>query len=317
MRRASPTYAAAARAPGRRRPRTSDAGAERRPPRRSPPRRPRSPPAARRASACVKNPPRHRLDTRSPADCTVFAAASSPASATCSRHSPIAGISCLTHRAAASATLSGLTVAWLSDSRPSTFTYALLQQRGHPADRHVRFGQCPGRRRQLEHLDQVTPGRRFDWPSSMENRGWWPLSQARQRDARLVVLSVGAFEDPAWLSGTELRRERGAAAGERRPPSRACQRAALPAGATGVERRRAARRCSRGRRPRSVRRVAEVVAGGEPDALGGQAASAARPPGAWRRAATARSRRRRRHGPRSTSSRTVAACGLRSRRLPQ
>jgi hypothetical protein len=82
--------------------------------------------AARRASAsaCVKNPPRHRLDTRSPADRTVFAAASMPASATCSRHSPIAGISCLTHRLAAAATLSGLTVAWLSDRRPSTLTCA-------------------------------------------------------------------------------------------------------------------------------------------------------------------------------------------------
>ena len=54
-------------------------------------------------SATVKNPPRHRLETWSPAARTAPAASARPASATRSRHSPTAGISCRAHSATASA----------------------------------------------------------------------------------------------------------------------------------------------------------------------------------------------------------------------
>ena len=70
-------------------------------------------------SAWVKNPPRHRLDTCNPAARTTAAAPASPASATRSRHSPMAGMSCRTHSATASARLRCLTVAWFSESRSS------------------------------------------------------------------------------------------------------------------------------------------------------------------------------------------------------
>ena len=63
--------------------------------------------AARAAgSAWVKNPPRHRLETVSPAALTCAADAASPVRATCSRQSPIAAMSCRTHRSTASGTSS-------------------------------------------------------------------------------------------------------------------------------------------------------------------------------------------------------------------
>src|SRR6185437_3336531 len=123
--------------------------------------------AARAAgSAWVKNPPRQRLETRSPAARTAAAAAARPSSATGSRHSPIAPIPCRAHSATASGTPSRLTVAWLSDSRPSAVTglprslgfprsLGLLEERGHPADRQVRVDERPGRHRQLEDAGQV------------------------------------------------------------------------------------------------------------------------------------------------------------------
>ena len=84
-------------APARRRPGPARPPRARRP--RPPPRgcRPARPPG-RAGSAWVKNPPRHRLDTCSPAARTAAAAPARPSSATRSRHRPIAGISCRRHR---------------------------------------------------------------------------------------------------------------------------------------------------------------------------------------------------------------------------
>jgi hypothetical protein len=67
----------------------------------------------------VKKPPRHKLETRSPAARTAAAVSANPASATRSRHSPMAGMSCRTHNATASVRPRCLTVAWFSDRRSS------------------------------------------------------------------------------------------------------------------------------------------------------------------------------------------------------
>jgi hypothetical protein len=88
----------------------------------------------------VRKPPRHRLDTCSPAARTAAALALSPVSATRSRHSPIAGMSCRTHSATASASPRCLTVAWFSESRsiPIPPTPPLSFMPTHPTDPYRR-----------------------------------------------------------------------------------------------------------------------------------------------------------------------------------
>src|SRR6185437_11225645 len=110
-------------------------------------------------------------------------------------------MSCRTQRSTASATVSLLTVAWLSESRSNGLVMAtprvlsfddarrrtsrvLLQERGHPGGR------------QLECLDQV--GHRAAVFQAVEHREAWlqPVQPGEERDARLVVVGR-RFEDVA------------------------------------------------------------------------------------------------------------------------
>ena len=89
-------------------------------------------------------------------------------------------MSCRTHRSTPRRHAQPLDRRLVERQPAESRSRALLQERGHPADRQVRIGQRPGRRRQLEDLDQVAGGRLRSRPSSMEKRGWKPFSQARK-----------------------------------------------------------------------------------------------------------------------------------------
>ena len=227
-------------------------------------------PSGSSGTARVKKPPRHRLETCSPAARTAAAASASPASATRSRHSPMAGMSCRAHSATASARLRCLTVAWFSDSRSSPIGPASRAaghtrsgQPGevgrHPLDGQVRLGQRPRGGGQLEHADQV-PGRPL------------ALQSGQHREVRLQAVQPGQ-EGHADLVVVRRRLEDRSAERDRRPHGRVVARhVALVQG----RQRGGGRGGDRGERPEQGVAVAvrvpadqpgvvEVVPGVEPD----------------------------------------------------